>query len=145
MASAKQYDLAVDGLNDVLRAFRKLPKEASAELRKASQEVADRHMVPAWRNAALYGAGPWGPKIAQSVRSRRDRIPAIQIGGNKRVFRGGATATMVRWPSDTGEGRGSWAPFEATGWIGRTRSYQPAAIREWSQAVDRTLRNWDGI
>ena len=142
MASTKQYDLAVDGLNDVLRAFRQLPKDASAELRKASQSIADRHMVPAWQNAALYYAGPWGPKIADSVKSKRDRIPAVQIGGNRRVFSGGASATMVRWPSDSGEGRNSWAPFEATGWIGRTRSYQPAALREWGQAVDAIVRRW---
>jgi hypothetical protein len=64
MAPSKQFDAYVDGLNDVLRAFKALPKEASAELRKASQDIADRHMAPAWRNAALDYAGPWGEKIA---------------------------------------------------------------------------------
>jgi len=132
----------VDGLNDVLRAFKALPKEASAELRKSSMEIADRHMAPAWRNAALYYAGPWGQVIADSVKVKRDRVPAVQIGGNRKVLSGGGSATMVRWPSDTGQGRESFAPFEQTNWISNVRGYQPAALREWGEAVDRIVGKW---
>lgn len=139
----KIFDTYVDGLGDILRAFRTLPKEASADLRTASQAIADRHMVPAWKNAAAYYAGPWGEKLAESVRAKRDRVPAVQIGGNRKVFSGGASATMVRYPSDAGQVRPSIPPaFTGTDWIGRTREYQPAAIREWSQAVDRVLAKW---
>ena len=140
MAPVEAY---VDGLNDVLRAFKALPKEASAELRKSSMEIADRHMAPAWRNAALYYAGPWGPAIADSVRVNRDRVPAVNIGGNRKVFSGGATPTMVRFPSDTGEARGSFAPFEKTNWISNVRGYQSDALREWGAAVDRIVSKWD--
>ena len=139
MAIVEAY---VDGLNDVLRAFKALPKEASAELRKSSMEIADRHMSPAWRNAALYYAGPWGQVIADSVKVKRDRVPAVQIGGNRKVLSGGGTATMVRWPSDTGQGRESFAPFEQTNWISNVRGYQPAALREWGEAVDRIVNKW---
>ena len=139
MAIVEAY---VDGLNDVLRAFKALPKEASAELRKSSMEIADRHMAPAWKNAALYYAGPWGQVIADSVKVKRDRVPAVSIGGNRKVLSGGGTATMVRWPSDTGQGRESFAPFEQTNWISNVRAYQPAALREWGQAVDRIVRKW---
>jgi hypothetical protein len=132
----------VDGLNDVLRAFKALPKEASAELRKSSMEIADRHMAPAWRNAALYYAGPWGQVIADSVKVKRDRVPAVQIGGNRKVLSGGGTATMVRWPSDTGQGRESFAPFTQTNWISNVRGYQPDALREWGEAVDRIVGKW---
>jgi hypothetical protein len=132
----------VDGLNDVLRAFKALPKEASAELRKSSMEIADRHMAPAWRNAALYYAGPWGQVIADSVKVKRDRVPAVQIGGNRKVLSGGGSATMVRWPSDTGQGRESFAPFEQTNWISNVRRYQPDALREWGEAVDRIVGKW---
>jgi hypothetical protein len=132
----------VDGLNDVLRAFKALPKEASAELRKSSMEIADRHMAPAWRNAALYYAGPWGQVIADSVKVKRDRVPAVQIGGNRKVLSGGGSATMVRWPSDTGNARESFAPFTQTNWISNVRGYQPAALREWGEAVDRIVGKW---
>jgi hypothetical protein len=132
----------VDGLNEVLRAFKALPKEASAELRTASMKIAERHMAPAWRNAALYYAGPWGEVIADSVKVKRDRVPAVQIGGNRKVLSGGGTATMVRWPSDTGQGRESFAPFETTNWISNVRAYQPDALREWGAAVDRIVNKW---
>ena len=144
----------VEGLNEVLRAFKALPKEASAELRQSSMEIADRHMAPAWRNAALYYAGPWGEVIANSVKVKRDRVPAVQIGGNRKVLSGGGTATMVRAPSDLGqsvkwykkeEGERSFAPFEQTNWISNVRGYQPAALREWGAAVDRIVKKWDRL
>jgi hypothetical protein len=144
----------VEGLNEVLRAFKALPKEASAELRQSSMEIADRHMAPAWRNAALYYAGPWGEVIANSVKVKRDRVPAVQIGGNRKVLSGGGTATMVRAPSDLGqsgkwykkeESERSFAPFEQTNWISNVRGYQPAALREWGAAVDRILKKWDRL
>jgi len=137
-----QVEAYIEGLNDVLRAFRALPKEASAELRTSSARIASQHMVPAWQNAALYNAGPWGQVIADSVRVKRDRLPAVQIGGNRKAFSGGASATMVRYPSSSGEGKESFAPFEATDWIGKVRAYQPAALREWGAAVDRIVAKW---
>jgi len=142
--AAKVFDTYIEGLNDVLKAFRQLPKEASKELRQASKTIAERHMAPAWRDAAL-GAGPWGEQIAASVKAASDRIPAVKIGGNRKVFSGGATATMVRWPSSTGTARDSFAPFEATNWLQDVRSYQGPALQEWAQAVDRIVAKWSTI
>lgn len=145
MASAKSFDTYVEGLNSLLRAFRSLPKEASAELRQASQAIASQHMAPAWQEAARNGAGPWGDVIANSVKVRRDRVPAVQIGGNRKAFSGGATATMVRYPSDSGQKRDSFAPFERTDWISSVRSYQGPALQEWAQAVDRIVAKWSTL
>jgi hypothetical protein len=145
MATAKQFDAYIDGLNEVLRGFRNLPKEASKELRTASKAIAERHMVPAWKNAALYGAGPWGQVIADSVKARQDRIPAVSIGGNRKRFSGGATPNMVRYPSDSGQARGSFAPFEQTNWMSNVRAYQAPALQEWGQAVDRIVAKWSHI
>ena len=142
--AAKVFDTYIEGLNDVLKAFRQLPKEASKELRQASKTIAERHMAPAWRDAAL-GAGPWGEQIAASVKAASDRIPAVKIGGNRKVFSGGATATMVRWPSSTGTARDSFAPFEATNWLQDVRAYQGPALQEWAQAVDRIVAKWSTI
>lgn len=141
---AKQFDAYVEGLNEVLRAFRNLPKEASNELRTASQDIASRHMAPAWRDAAQ-GAGPWADAIADSVKVRRDRVPAVAIGGNRKVLSGGASATMVRYPSSTGRKRDSFAPFQNTNWLQDVRAYQPAALREWGQAVDRIVMKWSAL
>ena len=149
MAQAEAY---VVGLNDVLRALKALPKEASAELRDASSRIAKNEMMPAWKNAALFYAGPWGKVIADSVRVKRDRVPAVQIGGNRKVLSGGGTATMVRAPSDLGQS-GKWfakpeaertlAPFEKTEWITKVRAYQPGALKEWAQAVDDIVAKWN--
>ena len=142
MARAKAFDTYVEGLNDLLRALNKLPKEANKELKASSKAIAERYMVPAWREAALNYAGPWGEEIAASVKAGNDRIPVVRIGGNRKVFSGGASATMVRYPSDSGQKRDSWAPFEATGWIGKRAPYQEKALQEWGQAVDRVIAKW---
>ena len=150
MAQDKTFDTYVDGLNDVLRAFRALPKEASAELRTASQAVADKHMAPAWRNAALNYAGPWGQAIADSVKVKKDRVPAVNIGGNRKRFSGGATPNMVRFPSDKGnQGRAgeSMPPAFGSGsdWMGTVKQYQAGALQEWAKAVDQIVKKWGNL
>lgn len=138
-----QYDAYVVGLNQLLRDLNALPKEAQEELKKASTRIAEQHMVPAWKNAALRYAGPWGPDLADGVKARRDRLPKVAIGGNKKTFRGGATPNLVRYPSDSGEKGGSFAPFERTNWISKARTYVPAAMREWGKAVDDVVNKWN--
>lgn len=138
----KQFDIYVEGLNELLRDLSKLGKEASKDLRAASKVIAERHMVPAWKNAALNYAGPWGGDIADSIRAGSDRLPKVMIGNQKKTFRGGATSNMVRYPSDTGNRGDSFAPFERTDWMEKARSYQGPAIQEWSQAVDGVVRKW---
>ena len=49
---AKQVELRIDGLGALLKDFRALPKQATKELRKASVDIANRHMVPSWKAAA---------------------------------------------------------------------------------------------
>lgn len=142
MAASKQFDYYVEGLNELLRDFRNLGPEAQKELRKASKTIAQRHMVPAWQNAARNYAGPWGEQIAASVKAGSDRVPKVTIGGNRKKFSGGATPTMVRYPSSTGKARGSFAPFEATGWLEHVREYQPAALQSWNNAIAGIARKW---
>lgn len=139
---AKMFDTGIGGLNELLRDLRGLGKEANKELRQASKTIAERHMVPAWQNAALQYAGPWGPDIADSVRAGADRVPKVMIGNQKKTFRGGATSNMVRSPSNSGKRGDSFAPFERTNWINKARSYQPAALQEWGKAVDRIVVKW---
>jgi hypothetical protein len=145
-----KYDAYVVGLNELLRDLRALPKDAQNELRTASVEIAERHMAPVWREAAISYAGPWGQRIADSVKVRRDRLPKVAIGGNRKAFSGGATPTMVRYQSDKGDrsragarGRSPAAFGSGTDWIDKRRSYEAAALREWGQAVDQIVRKWN--
>ncbi|MGI9135455.1 MAG: hypothetical protein ACR2JS_00105 [Candidatus Nanopelagicales bacterium] len=153
MAASKTFDTYVDGLNDVLRAFRNLPKEATQELRQASATIADKYMAPAWREAAITFAGPWGEEIAASVRVRRDRVPAVNIGGARKKFSGGASPTMVRYLSDKGDqgraGARNRAPKafgSGTDWMGNVKEkYAPQATQEWARAVDRIVMKWSTL
>ena len=144
------YESGVSGLNELLRDFRKLGKEAARELRASSKTIAEQHMVPAWKNAALQYAGPWGQDIADSVRAGSDRIPKVMIGSAKKVMTGGASATMVRYPSDKGDRGRSGARNRmpaafgsGTDWISQARDYQPKALQEWAKAVDRIALKWN--
>ena len=144
-------ETGVSGLNELLRDFRQLGKEAAKELRASSKTIAEQHMVPAWKNAALNYAGPWGEAIASSVRAGSDRVPKVMIGSNRKVTSGGASPTMLRYPSDKGDrgraakgARNRMPPaFESgTDWISQTRDYQPKALQEWAKAVDRIALKW---
>lgn len=149
--ATRDVELYVEGLNDVLRAIGRLPKEANTELRKASVAIAAQDMAPAWKRVAINYAGPWGERIAASVRVKRDRVPAVAIGYTKRVFSGGASSIQVRYPSDKGNtGRGGKHVPAAFGtganWIETVRgTYQADAIRKWGQAVDDVVRKWGAL
>ena len=147
----KIFETGVGGLNELLRDFSKLGKEAAKELRASSKTIAEQHMVPAWKNAALQYAGPWGQHIADSVRAGSDRVPKVMIGSAKKVTSGGASATMLRYPSDKGDrgraGSGARNRMPAafasgTDWISQARDYQPKALQEWGKAVDRIAMKW---
>lgn len=145
------YESGVSGLNELLRDFRNLGKEAAKELRASSKTIAEQHMVPAWKNAALQYAGPWGDHIANSVRAGSDRVPKVMIGSTRKVTSGGASPTMLRYPSDKGDrgraARGASNRMPAafgsgTDWISQARDYQPKALQEWAKAVDRIALKW---
>lgn len=148
--STRTFDTYIDGLNDVLKSFKQLDKEATKELRVASRAIAEKHMVPAWKNAALNYAGPWGEAIAETVRTGSDRIPYVKIGKNKKTLSGGASPTMVRYGSDKGnQGRaGAKMPpafGQGTSWMSKVKQYQGPVLQEWAQAVDRIVRKWDNL
>ena len=144
---AKQFVAGVEGLNSLLRDFNKLGKVANAEMKDASRVIAERHMVPAYKREARK-VPHWGEDLAGSVRSRNDRIPSVSIGFAKRAYSGGASTNMVRYPTDTGRGKGSKDltgvnPFTVNDWLGdASASYQRPALQEWTRAVDRIIRKW---
>lgn len=145
MAAVKQYDAYIPGLNALLRDLRGLDKDAQGELRTASSAIATRYMVPAWQ-AAAHGAGPWGDAIAGTVKAKRDRLPAVQIGANRRkAFSGGASVNMVRYPSHAGRVRESIPhAFVQTEWMRNVKpAYVGDAIREWGQAVDKIVTDFN--
>ena len=138
---AKQFDIYIEGLNLLLRDLSKLGKEASKELRQSSKVIAEKHMVSAFMQSAMR-VGSWNEDLADSIRAGADRVPKIMIGNQKKTTRGGATPNMLRYPTDTGDGGNSFAPFTRTNWLAKARTYQKPAIEEWAKAVDRVVRKW---
>jgi len=150
---AKEFDTYIVGLNELLRDFSKLGKEASKELRQASKVIAEKHMVTAFKASAIQ-SGRWGEALASGIRAGADRVPKVMIGAQKKTsISGRASSNMLRYPVDTGEKgdnpwkdgvarEGSFAPFERTTWLFKARTYQKPALEEWSQAVDRLVKKW---
>ena len=152
---ARVADIEVYGLNRLLSDLNRLPKEANDELKDASNDIATKLMVPYWKDAAGKAGEPWGSAIAGTVRAKRDRIPSVSIGSNKKVFTYGASPTAVRYPSSAGRRGRSGANGMAmgraakkktlpatffnggTGWMEQMGGYKPQALKEWLKAVDR--------
>jgi hypothetical protein len=132
----------VEGLNRLLRALNKFGKEANAELKAEAQQVADRIMVPAYKRQAER-IPTWGPFIAADIRSKKDRIPAVNIGYKTPRLSGGANPLMLRYPTYSGQQRASTAPFQQTMWIKKASGYKKDAMEAYGDAVERVVRKWN--
>jgi hypothetical protein len=107
------FKVTITGVRETLALFRQMPKEANAELRSASLRIAE--MVA---EAARVGANLEDDQAAllvPTIRAVRDRVPAVQVGGSKRVGRNKAQAGDILFVSEFGANR-------RTGWYG-TRKY----------------------
>lgn len=97
---------------DVQRVLRKLPKHVTKELRDASVVISDKVSGKARsRGSNMPGIAP---VAAKSIRSRRDRVPTIAMGGSTKLpaHSSGAARTGKRqtvgdiiWGSEFGSRR----------------------------------------
>jgi hypothetical protein len=86
---------------------------------------------------------PQAGLVASTARVKSDRIPAVSIGGNKRVGHRGTAAGVLVWGSERG-GRNFAAPHNSGGyWIEpTTRRFQDGpAARTYLTAVYEVLRD----
>ena len=96
----------LEGLTETLKAFNglqaDLKKEANSELRTAAGSCADG-LARALRAAASSSGVPVAPRVARSIKVKKDRIPVVSIGGKMKVGTGkrGAAAALV-WGSERG-------------------------------------------
>ena len=139
---AKQVDVRIEGLNPLLRALNKFPKEAGAELRDEAQTIASRIMAPAYQRAAST-VPHWGAALSASVRAKRVRIPSVSIGYARAAVSGGASSNMLRWPTTSGDKGSSFAPFQRTGWMNEAKGYKADAMEAWGDALTRIVTKWN--
>lgn len=97
--------LSTSGVRATLRAFSKLPKEASEQLRDASLDIS-KDLADDVAHAAL-ARGSQAALMAPTVKATRDRVPALTAGGNKRVGRHKTTAHELLFASEFGQNRRS--------------------------------------
>jgi hypothetical protein len=137
----------IAGLN---KALRRLPKDASVELRAASEDIAGRVAQKAEGRLRMVG----GVAKYVPVKVRRDRVPVIVMGGTTRLpGRTGKSQTVgnVMWGADFGSDR--HAQFSP--WVKGGRGLFPAVEAERDyimdtygdalmDAVDKAARRTDG-
>jgi hypothetical protein len=155
----------VEGLQETLKAFSRLDKDAQKAARDEVQKVAN---LLAREIAA---AGNRGSKrdrwVAQSVRGTRERSPVVKIGSAKRmpVSRSGSgpRASDLMFGMEFGSaggtdnptakgGRPGWrfpveTPPKKRGnvgtWIMPTvAQQQPRVVALWAEALERAARRW---
>lgn len=80
MAKLTDYGNSIAGLRTALR---RLPKQAGAELKDASAEIADDVATQARARAASLG-GAWR-HLGPTIRVARSSVPTVAIGGRKRL------------------------------------------------------------
>ena len=110
MAKMTAYS-SVAGLN---KALRRLPKQASAELREASVVIARKVADQASQRAS--STGGVARLVAPTLTATRDRVPVVKMGGSRRLpdhgagwehSRSGSRQTVgdVIWGAEFGGGK----------------------------------------
>jgi len=74
------FEVDPDSYYGLLRALKQLDKETTKELRRRSKLIAEDILKPTIQAAIISHAGPYGPKLAKSVRVKGDRVPMVLVG-----------------------------------------------------------------
>ena len=95
----------IDGLAETLKAVRTVQAElrpgVNGAIRDAAGECAGE-LVPLLVAAADASGVPVAPRVARSIKVKRDRFPSVSLGGATRVGRRGAPAARLVWGSERG-------------------------------------------
>jgi hypothetical protein len=150
----------LEGADETIRAFRRMPKQASDSLRQRSTELAS---TLARRIASAASAdSAQSALMASTVKAQRDRVPAIVAGGTKRVGRHRNPAFGILFGSEFGMGsRSGWyaaQKFNASMgrqfrpwtrkhsyWLFRTFEVHKQEIaKAWAKVVEDITRDFSG-
>ena len=151
VAGTLKLTVHIDGANEVLRAFRALPKDASNELRDGTLEVS--RVLAGRIKAAGEADSRQSARAARTVKAVRDRTPAVQASNTGR-------AKGFLFASEFGMNR-------KTGWYRKPRYFESAALQfrphrgrasywffdtaeknadwmadQWREVADRVVRRW---
>jgi hypothetical protein len=143
----------VEGVQETLRAYRRLDKDAQ---KKAKDKVKQVSEVLAKRIRSSAPADPRYAALQQSVKAGRDRVPVIRVGGRAtpKVSGGGGPRELVigmEFGADQ-NGPNSWrfpprTPRRGRGnagyWIFPTATReQNNIVKLWQDSLDPVLKEW---
>ncbi len=156
MAEKERISVGVqaEGVQETLRAFRKLDKDAQKAAKEKVKEVSE---VLARRiRSSAPGADPRYTALVASVKSGKDRVPVIRIGGRAtpRVSGGGGPRELVigmEFGADQA-GPNAWrfpprTPKRGKGnagyWIFPTATREQSSIvKLWQDSLASSLEEW---
>lgn len=136
----------VEGLQETLKAFRELPKNASDELRDAAQQLSEFIALKV-RQSGMSDAAPQSRLVATTVKAKRDRVPVVEAGGTTPLGRRGKPAYKLLFGSIFGSdvytqfGR----PHAGTAgyWFFPVIEENQAEIsKAWTDAADAVVRKF---
>jgi hypothetical protein len=136
----------IGGARETLAAFRRLPKEASNELRDANQKISE-HLADKIR-AAARSSDAQSALVAQGIKAKRDRVPAIQAGGRTKVGRNRSPLDKILFGANFGATQlKQFRPHRGGGdddyWFFSTvEREEPRIVEAWTEAADRILTQW---
>ena len=144
------FAVEVEGLSETLKALRGVQRDlrmsANGEIRDAAGRCSEE-LVGYLSSSASSSGVPVAPRVARSLKVKRDRFPSVSVGGTMRVGRGGAIAAKLLWGSEHGPatmpnrfavapGAGYWiAPAVA-------RFKQGPAVSTFTAAITRVFRRY---
>lgn len=138
-------DLHIEGARETLAAFRRLPKEASAELRDRALKLSE--LLASTASRAARGDSPQAAAVASTIKARRDRVPSVQVGGAKRVGSRRTPAFKILFGAEFGASPSlpQFRPHrgrEGYWFFPSVEAEQGRISREWNKAADEVVRKF---
>ncbi|MEV6287399.1 hypothetical protein [Kribbella sp. NPDC051770] len=134
------------GVRGTLAAFRKLPKDATVELRNANQSIADE--LDDKIAVAARASSRQSEVVASGIKARRDRVPSVQAGGSRKVASNRRPLHKLLFGANFGaKFLPQFRPHRGSGtkdyWFYSTVDDNRENIaKQWTDAADRVLREW---
>lgn len=138
--------MKISGVRETIAAFNDLPKTANAELRASALKLAE--MLATRERSAATASSRQAALMAPTIKAVRDRLPAVQVGGTKRVGSRRKPAWKVLFGAEFGSTQyRQFRPHRGRQgyWFFPTAEAAGAEIdREWNKAADRILLRFKG-
>lgn len=140
---ALTVNVRIEGVKETIAAFRKLPKDASKELREKSLDLST--LIANRARVAGMSDSPQSALMAPTVKPLKDRLPAVVVGGSSRVGRNRVPAYKVLFGAEFGASLPQFRPHQGRNgyWFFPSVEANEAAIsRAWLKAADDTIRKF---